>query len=128
MDPASRYEIVDRIAAGDFATIYRARDRELEREVAVKQIHPQYLHDPEQLARYWQEAQLLASLQHPNVLTVYDVVRGALSELPVGSGSETCIAPGPTEVSAVDGETPAAQSAPGAATTDPPDPKTHTID
>ena len=74
MEPAAvRYEIVDRIASGDFATVYRARDRELGREVAVKQIHPQFLTDHRQLARYWQEAQLLASLQHPNIITIYDV-------------------------------------------------------
>lgn len=75
MDPSQRYEIVDTIASGDFAVVYRARDLELGRAVAVKQIHAQYLSDPQQLARYWQEAQLLASLQHPNILTVYDVVR-----------------------------------------------------
>lgn len=70
-----RYEIVDTIAAGDFATVYRARDRELGREVAIKQIHQQFLSDPRQLERYWREAQLLASLQHPNILTIYDLVR-----------------------------------------------------
>ena len=75
MDLGSRYEIVSTIAAGDFATVYRARDRELGREVAIKQIHPQFLADPQQLARYWQEARLLASLQHPNILTIYDIVR-----------------------------------------------------
>jgi len=75
MEGSSRYEIVDTIATGDFATVYRGRDRELGREVAIKQIHQQFLHDEQQLARYWQEAQLLASLQHPNVLTVYDIVR-----------------------------------------------------
>ena len=72
---ADRYEILDTIATGEFATVSRARDRDLGREVAVKQIHAQYLADPRQLARYWQEAQLLASLQHPNILTIYDVVR-----------------------------------------------------
>lgn len=75
MSGFGRYELVDTIAAGDFATVWRARDRELGREVAIKQIHPQFLHDERQLARYWQEAQLLASLQHPHVLTVYDIVR-----------------------------------------------------
>ncbi len=75
MDGVARYEIVDQIASGDFAVVYRARDRELGREVAIKQIHQQFLADPRQLARYWQEAQLLASLQHPNILTIYDVVR-----------------------------------------------------
>ena len=75
MEGASRYEIVDTIAGGDFAAVYRARDRELGREVAIKQIHQQFLTDERQLARYWQEAQLLASLQHPNILTIYDIVR-----------------------------------------------------
>src|SRR3972149_10383411 len=75
MEGAPRYEIVDTIATGDFAVVYRARDRELGREVAIKQIHQQYLTDQRQLARYWQEARLLASLQHPNILTIYDIVR-----------------------------------------------------
>jgi serine/threonine-protein kinase len=75
MDPAQRYEIINLIATGDFAAVYRARDRELGREVAIKQIHAQFLHDPRQLERYWREAQLLASLQHPNVLTIYDISR-----------------------------------------------------
>ena len=75
METRSRYEIVDTIAVGDFGTVYRGRDRELGREVAIKQIHQQFLHDERQLARYWQEAQLLASLQHPHILTIYDIVR-----------------------------------------------------
>ena len=75
MESDLRYEILDTIASGEFATVSRARDRDLGREVAVKQIHAQYLADPRQLARYWQEAQLLASLQHANIITIYDVVR-----------------------------------------------------
>jgi len=75
MDPAERYEIVNTIATGDFATVYRARDRELRREVAIKQIHKQFLTDPRQLERYWREAQLLASLSHPNIITIHDIVR-----------------------------------------------------
>ncbi len=70
-----RYEILTTIAVGDFATVYRARDRELLREVAIKQIHPQFLADPRQLERFWREAQLLASLQHPCIVTIYDLVR-----------------------------------------------------
>ncbi|MGH7201071.1 MAG: serine/threonine protein kinase, partial [Planctomycetaceae bacterium] len=75
MDLDARYELIDKIGSGSFATVYRARDKELGREVAVKQIHQQYLDDPQQLARYWQEAQLLASLGHPNVVTIFDIQR-----------------------------------------------------
>ncbi len=75
MESDLRYEILDTVATGEFATVSRARDRDLGREVAIKQIHAQYLADPRQLARYWQEAQLLASLQHANIITIYDVVR-----------------------------------------------------
>ena len=75
MQPHSRYEPLDKIAAGDFATVFRARDHELARDVAIKQIHPQYLEDPARLARYWQEAKLLASLQHPYIVSIYDIVR-----------------------------------------------------
>ncbi|HBH54417.1 MAG TPA: hypothetical protein DDY91_21235 [Planctomycetaceae bacterium] len=75
MDPHPRYQPVEKIASGSFATVYRGKDLELGREVAIKQIHEQYLSDPEQLERYWAEAQLLASFQHPNIVTIYDLVR-----------------------------------------------------
>ncbi len=72
---ATRYEILAPLASGDFATVYRGRDRELVRDVAIKQIHPQFLSDPRQLEMYWREAQLLASLEHPHIMTIYDIVR-----------------------------------------------------
>lgn len=75
MEPHLRFEIIQQIAAGDYATVYKARDRELGRDVAIKQIHPQFLQDPKQLERYWQEAQLLASLEHPHIMMIYDIVR-----------------------------------------------------
>lgn len=75
MQSHPRYELLEKLASGSFATVYRGKDLELGREVAIKQIHDQYLEDPEQLDRYWQEAQLLASFQHPNIVTIYDLVR-----------------------------------------------------
>lgn len=75
MLPHARYEISESIASGDFATVYRGMDHELKRDVAIKQIHEQYLADPRQLDRYWQEAHLLAALQHPHIMTIYDIVR-----------------------------------------------------
>src|SRR5262245_43956278 len=73
--PHPRYEIVGLIGNGDFAAVYRARDLELGREVAIKQIHQQYLSDPRRLERFWREAQLLAKLEHPHIMTIYDIVR-----------------------------------------------------
>jgi eukaryotic-like serine/threonine-protein kinase len=75
VDIDARYEFLEKVGSGSFATVYRARDLELGREVAVKQIHQQFLDDPEQLNRYWEEAQLLASLQHPNIVTIFDIYR-----------------------------------------------------
>ena len=75
MQPHVRFQIVETIAQGDFATVYKAVDNELGREVAIKQIHQQYLADPTKLERYWQEAQLLANTEHPYVMTIYDIVR-----------------------------------------------------
>jgi len=73
--PHPRYQVLEKIASGSFATVYRGRDQELGRDVAIKQIHEQYLENPKQLERYWQEAQLLASFQHPNIVTIYDIVK-----------------------------------------------------
>jgi serine/threonine-protein kinase len=70
-----RYKPGQQIGAGDFATVFAARDLKLNRDVAIKQLHPQFLKDPGQLERYWQEAQLLGSIQHPNIMTIYDVVK-----------------------------------------------------
>jgi serine/threonine protein kinase len=92
MPPTARYEIVDTIGTGDFAIVYRGRDRELGREVAIKQIHQQYLLDPRQLERFWREAQLLATLQHPHILTIYDIDRSRgwlILELMRGSLKQT---------------------------------------
>ena len=75
MQPHPRYQPLEKIASGSFASVYRGKDVELGREVAIKQIHDQYLSDPQQLERYWAEAQLLASYPHPNIVTIYDIVR-----------------------------------------------------
>ncbi|MCE9554318.1 MAG: protein kinase [Planctomycetes bacterium] len=75
MQPHPRYQVLEQIAVGDFATVFRGKDLELNRDVAIKQIHPQFLADQRQLERYWQEAQLLASLEHPHIMTIYDVAR-----------------------------------------------------
>src|SRR5688572_464331 len=67
-----RYRLVELLGQGGMATIFRAVDTQLGREVAVKLLRPEYLRDPDFSSRFRQEAQSAASLSHPNVVTVYD--------------------------------------------------------
>jgi len=66
-----RYELLDVIASGGMATVWRARDTRLDRLVAVKRPHPTPVAD-ESAARMAREARAAASLSHPNLITVYD--------------------------------------------------------
>ena len=67
-----RYRLVELLGSGGMATIYRATDTGLGRDVALKLLRPEYLRDPDFSSRFRQEAQAAASLSHPNVVTVYD--------------------------------------------------------
>ena len=67
-----RYRLVELLGSGGMATIYRATDTGLGRDVALKLLRPEYLQDPEFSSRFRSEAQAAASLSHPNVVTVYD--------------------------------------------------------
>ena len=67
-----RYRLIELLGSGGMATIYRATDTGLGRDVALKLLRPEYLQDPDFSARFRQEAQAAASLSHPNVVTVYD--------------------------------------------------------
>jgi serine/threonine protein kinase len=69
---ASRYEIIEEIGRGGMATVYRAVQKNLQRPVALKVIHQNLVHDSEFVARFHREAQVCASLQNPNIVTVYD--------------------------------------------------------
>ena len=67
-----RYRLIELLGSGGMATIYRATDTQLGRDVALKLLRPEYLRDPDFASRFRQEAQAAASLSHPNVVTVYD--------------------------------------------------------
>ena len=67
-----RYRLVELLGQGGMATIYRATDAQLGREVAVKVLRPEYGRDPDFVARFKQEAQSAACLSHPNIVGVYD--------------------------------------------------------
>jgi len=67
------YEIVSPLGAGGMGEVYRARDTKLGRDVAIKVLPGAFAGDPERLARFTREAQTLASLNHPNIATIYGV-------------------------------------------------------
>jgi eukaryotic-like serine/threonine-protein kinase len=67
-----RYRLVELLGQGGMATIYRARDNQLERDVAIKVLRPEYGADPDFIDRFRHEAQSAASLNHPGIVAVYD--------------------------------------------------------
>jgi len=72
------YEILTPIGAGGMGEVYRAKDTQLEREVAVKVLPAALAEDPERLARFEHEAKVLASLNHPNIAQIYRIEDRAL--------------------------------------------------
>ncbi|MEZ4368405.1 MAG: protein kinase [Kofleriaceae bacterium] len=71
-----RYELLEELGTGGMATVYRARDRELRREVAVKVLFPHLARQPEIVARFHREARAAAAIEHPGILRVIDVGGG----------------------------------------------------
>jgi serine/threonine protein kinase len=65
------YEVLAPIGAGGMGEVYRARDTKLGREVALKILPQSLTHDPDRIARFTREAQVLASLNHPNIGAIY---------------------------------------------------------
>ena len=72
------YEIQSALGAGGMGEVYRARDTKLNRDVAIKVLPEVVASDPERLARFEREAQVLAALNHVNIATIYGVEQGAL--------------------------------------------------
>src|SRR5262244_2857321 len=72
------YEILAQIGAGGMGEVYRARDTKLGRDVAIKVLPVAFANDAQYMARFEREAQVLASLNHPNIAAVYGVEQGAL--------------------------------------------------
>lgn len=67
-----RYIIKSELGRGGMATVYRAEDPRFKRDVALKVLPPQFLHDPMFRARFEREAQTIAALEHPAIVPVYD--------------------------------------------------------
>jgi serine/threonine protein kinase len=69
----SHYRILERLGAGGMGEVYLAEDTNLGRQVAIKMLPGMFAGDSERLARFEREARVLASLDHPNVVTVFSV-------------------------------------------------------
>src|SRR6202158_1056097 len=83
------YEILAPIGAGGMGEVYRAHDTKLGRDVAIKVLPDSFAHDAERMARFEREAQVLASLNHPHIATIYGLeesngIRALVMELVEG--------------------------------------------
>ena len=99
----SHYLITGRLGAGGMGEVYRARDTRLDREVAIKVLPEGFAQDVERLARFKREAQVLASLNHPNIASIYGFEEAAqmcalIMELVEGPTLADRIAAGPLPV------------------------------
>src|SRR3954468_17948173 len=80
MSPQSiaHYRILSKLGEGGMGEVYRATDTKLGRDVAIKILPEAFAHDGERMARFAREAQVLASLNHPNIAAIYGVEDRAL--------------------------------------------------
>jgi serine/threonine protein kinase len=85
-DKLGPYEVQSAIGAGGMGEVYQARDTKLNRSVALKILPAAFAGDPDRLARFRREAQVLASLNHPNIAAIHGLEdSGALrSPSPLG--------------------------------------------
>ena len=73
MTQLGKYELHEQLGRGGFGTVYRAIDTSLNREVALKVLHPQLTTDPDFLERFRNEARLVAALDSPYIVTIFDL-------------------------------------------------------
>lgn len=97
------YEVISALGVGGMGEVYRARDTRLNRDVAIKVLLPAVANDPDRLARFSREAQVLASLNHPNIAAIYGIEEGSgitalVMELVEGEDLAQRIARGPIPI------------------------------
>src|SRR5215831_7027767 len=92
----AHYRITAKLGEGGMGEVWRATDKKLNREVAIKILPEAFWHDADRMARFTREAQVLAALNHPNIAAIYGVEENALvMELVPGATVEEKIAAGP---------------------------------
>jgi serine/threonine protein kinase len=92
----SHYEILEKLGEGGMGVVHKALDRHLDRFVAVKVLPAEKITDPERKRRFVQEAKSASALNHPNIITIYDIdcCEGTdfiAMELVVGTTLDRCI-------------------------------------
>src|SRR2546426_2973607 len=97
------YEITSLLGKGGMGEVYRARDTKLKREVAIKILPEEFSRNAERVSRFQREAEVLASLNHPNIAAIYDLqetneTRFLVLELVEGETLAEQIQPGPLPV------------------------------
>ncbi len=94
------YRVLDKLGEGGMGEVYRARDSNLHRDVAIKVLPELFATDPERLARFTREARTLAALNHPNIATIFGIeghgiVRALVMELVDGDDLSALMTRGP---------------------------------
>src|SRR5216683_2088167 len=74
----AHYRITSKLGEGGMGAVYRATDTKLNREVAIKILPPAFAADAARMQRFEREAQVLASLNHPNIAAIYGIEQGAI--------------------------------------------------
>ena len=95
----AHYRITTKLGEGGMGAVYRATDTKLARDVAIKVLPDSVVDDADRLARFTREAQVLASLNHPNIAAIYGVEdRALILELVEGSTLAERVAQGPIPI------------------------------
>jgi serine/threonine protein kinase len=99
----SHYRIIEKLGQGGMGEVYRAEDTNLHRHAAIKVLPEEFAHDAERLARFQREAEVLSSLNHPNIATLYgleesDAKRFIVMELVEGETLANRLQKGPLPV------------------------------
>src|SRR5215218_5794514 len=95
----AHYRITSKLGQGGMGEVWRATDTKLHREVAIKILPEAFAEHPDRMARFEREAQLLASLNHPNIASIYGVEdRAIVLELVEGPTLAERIAQGPIDL------------------------------
>src|SRR4051794_24563523 len=95
----AHYRITGKLGEGGMGAVYRATDTKLNRDVAIKVLPDSFAENPDRLARFQREAQLLGALNHPNIAAIYGLEdRALVLELVEGPTLADRIAQGPVPV------------------------------